>query len=175
MALALAIHPIVRRRAVEEQERFGGASPVTPEQIREMTYLDQVLLEVERLYPPASFGFRGVQSSFFFGGFEIPAGWQVMYSMDATHRDPRYFERPDEFIPERFEKGNPRGEYRLLGFGGGPRVCLGMALARMNVKLTLAKLLRSYEWTLEPNQDLSPRYMPARRPRDGLLVEFRRR
>jgi cytochrome P450 len=91
MALALAIHPIVRRRAVEEQERFGGASPVTPEQIREMTYLDQVLLEVERLYPPASFGFRGVQSSFFFGGTRrLPIDpWTCAELIDADEEDRR--------------------------------------------------------------------------------------
>jgi len=174
LAYAFAKHPDVMARAREEQRALGISGPLTVEDVKRMTYLDQVVTEVERRFPPVSFGFRGVAEEFEYGGFVIPKGWQVLYSIAATHQDPDYFPDPETFDPDRFPQGrNERGSFKLVGFGGGPRVCMGMMLARTQVKLIASRLLRGYMWELLPGQDLSPVIMPARRPREGLRVRFR--
>jgi cytochrome P450 len=172
---ALATHPDVLERARAEQRQFGDAAP-TADALKSMTYLDQVILEVERRYPPVSFGLRYVAKDFEFDQIAIPRGSQVMFSISATHQDPTAFPAPDRFDPERFSAAAPeRRNFKLIGFGGGPRVCPGMTLARTHIKLIASRLLRANEWRLVPDQDMRVIVMPARRPRQGLLVEFQRR
>ena len=99
-----------------------------------------------------------------------------MFSISATHQDPAVFPAPDRFDPERFSAGVPeRRNFKLIGFGGGPRVCPGMTLARTQIKLIASRLLRANDWHIVPDQDMTVVVMPARRPRQGLLVELQRR
>jgi retinoid hydroxylase len=175
-AYALATNPEVLARARSEQTALGLIGPITLDDVKKMAYLDRVLLEVERLYPPVAFGFRGVSEPFEYEGYSYPKGWQVLYSISRTHQDPANFSDPLRFDPDRFAGDqNERNSFKLVGFGGGPRVCMGMTLARTQAKVVLSRLLRSYEWDLEPKQDLNAVMVPARRPRDGLRVVFRRR
>jgi cytochrome P450 len=182
LVAVLSAHPEIYERARAEQESLDLGdlgSPLTLEQIQRMTYLEQVLREVERCHPPAGFGFRGVVETFEFGGYTIPRGWQVLYSVEATHLDPRVFPEPERFDPGRCPHGRAEAERRsrgeLVGFGGGPRICLGMTLAKAQIKMIASYLLRGYEWELEPGQDLRVETVPLRHPRDGLRVRFWRR
>jgi cytochrome P450 len=182
LVAVLAADPGICERARAEQEGLGLGplgSPLTLDQIQGMTYLEQVLREVERLHPPAGFGFRGVVETFEFGGYTIPRGWQVLYSAEATHLDPRVFPEPERFDPGRCPHARAEAERRsrgeLVGFGGGPRICLGMALAKMQIKMVASHLLRGYSWALEPGQDLRVETVPLRHPHDGLRVRFWRR
>jgi cytochrome P450 len=175
LAYVFATHTDVLKRARDEQRSLGIEGPLSLELVKRMTYLEQVLCEVERYYPPVSFGFRGVAESFQFGQYTVPKGWRLLYSIDATHRDERYFPDPERFDPERFAgktAATDRGAFRLVGFGGGPRVCPGMSLARTQAKVVASHLLRGYSWTLEPDQDMRVVFMPARRPAGGLRVRF---
>jgi cytochrome P450 len=175
LAYALAMHPDVLDRARAEQRRLGIDGPLALDDVKRMTYLDQIVCEVERCFPPVGFGFRGVSGSFQYGGFSIPKGWQILYSISATHGDPSYFPDPERFDPDRFATEHlDRNTFKLVGFGGGPRVCLGMTLARTQVKAIASHLLRGYRWEVEPGQDMRVVTMPARRPRDGLRVRFGR-
>ena len=138
--------------------------------------LDRILLEVERLHPPVGGGFRRVVKPFEFNGYEVPAGWLAVYSILATHRleeiypEPERFD-PDRFLPERLDKGKPK-PFSLIGFGGGPRVCVGLAFAKLEMKIVAAHLLRGYQWELLPNQSLEAVQVPTRHPKDGLQVRF---
>lgn len=174
MVYALAAYPAVAERARAEQREQQITDPLSLESTKRMVYLDKVLLEVERLFPPASFGFRGVAKAITFKGYTVPPGWQLMYSVDHTHRDERYYPNPNAFDPDRFADGNTaRGAFRLIGFGGGQRVCLGMALARTQAKLVASRLLRGYTWELEGGTSYRAKLIPTRQPRDGLRVRFR--
>ncbi len=145
------------------------------EQLGKMPYLEQILSEVERLHPPVGGGFRGVVKDFEFNGFHIPAGWQVLYSIGMTHRLEKIYSHPEIFDPDRFSpqrQEHKKYPYSLIGFGGGPRVCIGIAFAKMEMKIVAAHLLRSYHWEILPHQSLDPVMIPSNHPKDGFRVRF---
>lgn len=174
LCVELARHPEVLRRAREEQLQFASDS-LTLEQLGKMPYLEQILWEVERLHPPVGGGFRGVVKEFEFNGFHVPAGWQLLYSIFVTHRLEEIYPEPERFDPDRFSpqrQENKKYPFSLIGFGGGPRVCIGIAFAKMEMKIVAAHLLRGYHWEILPHQSLEPLRIPTNRPKDGLQVRF---
>jgi len=173
--LELARHPEVLQRAREEQLHLAKEGYVNLEQLGQMPYLDQILCEVERLHPPVGGGFRGVVKPFEFNGFHVPSGWIVIYSILATHQLANIYPEPERFDPDRFSpqrQQHKQQAYSLIGFGGGPRVCIGIAFAKLEMKIVAAHLLRGYQWELLPNQSLEAVLTPTRRPKDGLRVRF---
>lgn len=170
-ALELARHPDVWENAIAEQRALSGG--ITPESLNKMPYLDQILNEVERLHPPVGGGFRGVIKPFEFNGYYIPAGWMAQYSILHTHRLPELYPEPERFLPDRWQDQKPQ-PFKLIGFGGGSRICIGLAFAKLEMKLVAAHLLRRYRWELAPNQNLTAVQVPTRRPKDGLKVRFSR-
>ncbi|MBW4603634.1 MAG: cytochrome P450 [Calothrix sp. FI2-JRJ7] len=174
LCIELARHPEVKQRASSEQLQLAKQGELNLDQLGQMPYLEQVLSEVERLYPPVGGGFRGVVKDFEFKGYHIPAGWQVLYSILQTHRIQEIYPEPERFDPERFNpqrKENKR-PFSLIGFGGGPRVCIGIAFAKMEMKIIAAHLLRNYDWEILPNQSLEVVRVPTTRPKDGFKVRF---
>jgi retinoid hydroxylase len=177
LCLALSQNPDVLARARQEQCQLASEGPWAIDQCSRMPYLEQVLREVERLYPPALGGFRRVMESFVFNGYHVPQGWKLLYHMPATHHDRGVFTNPDRFDPDRFSQEraeHKRQAFSLVGFGGGPRICIGMAFAQLEMKLIAAQLLRRYKWEVLPHQDLSFALFPTRHPRDGLRIRFQR-
>ncbi|MFN6471693.1 MAG: cytochrome P450 [Nostoc sp. SerVER01] len=175
LCLELARHPEVLQRAREEQLKFADVNSLTLEQLGQMPYLDQILWEVERLRPSVGAGFRGVVKEFEFKGFYVPAGWQLYYAIAFTHRLPEIYSQPELFDPDRFSpqrQEHKQYPFSLVGFGGGPRVCIGIAFAKMEMKIIAAHLLRSYDWEILPNQSLDTMGIPNR-PKDGLRVRFK--
>ncbi|QZZ21230.1 cytochrome P450 [Leptothermofonsia sichuanensis E412] len=186
ICLELARHPDILQRARTEQSQLLALSspaslsspPLTLEQLGTMPYLEQILNEVERLHPPVAGGFRGVVKPFEFKGYQVPAGWLAQYSILQTQRSPEVYTNPEQFDPDRFSPERQEAKqkaFSLIGFGGGPRICLGIAFAKLEMKIVMAYLLRGYEWELLPNQNLEPKIIPTRRPKDGLKVKFRRK
>ncbi len=176
LCLELALHPEVLQRARDEQFELASQE-LSLEQLGKMPYLDQVLAEVERLHPPVAGGFRGVVKPFEFHGYYIPAGWMVSYSIKLTHQLPEIYPKPQHFDPDRFSpqrQEHKQRPYSLIGFGGGPRICIGIAFAKMEMKIIAAHLLRNYEWKLLPNQNLEDTRFPTSRPKDGLRVQFQK-
>lgn len=175
---ALADHPDVLEKARAEQRALGIDGPLTSEQLDRMEYLTQVMYEVERLYPPIPGGFRGVVKPFEFAGYHFPVGWRVAYRVDSVHGDPEWFAAPERFDPERF--GQHRAEHKkrrfaLMGFGGGPRMCLGMSFAKQEIKIIASHLLRAYDWVADPRQKQGDSFLPVRAPVSGYRVRFLRR
>jgi len=173
--LALAQNPDILNKARQEQDKLNIQGRLNLEYLKTMPYLDQILKEVERLYPPIGGGFREVVKDFTFNDYYIPKGWKVLYRIPEAHRDPSIYEQPEEFDPERFNPvraENNQVDYSLVGFGGGARICLGIAFAQMEMKIFASYLLRYYNWELLPNQDLSLKSIPTLKPNSGLKVKF---
>jgi retinoid hydroxylase len=172
LCLALAQHPEVLAKARAEQVEIGIDTVISIDSIRQMTYLDRVLREVERMYPPVGGGFRGVVEEFEFNGYRVPKGWQVLYRIPEAHFDASVYPEPDKFDPDRLEQ--KASDYTFVTYGGGSRVCIGIAFAQMELKIIAASLLRHYSWELLPNQNLTLDPIPTLHPRDGLKVKFER-
>ena len=168
---------IVARLRRELDETLSG-SDLDLESLSRLRYHDLVIKEVERFHPAVTGAPRRVVESFDFDGYHVPAGSIVYYSILFTHRMPEVFRDPDRFDPERFAP--PRSEDRrtpfgLIGFGGGPRSCIGRKLARTEMKIILANLVRECEWHVLPDQNLEATYSPTKCPRDGLRAVFTER
>lgn len=177
LVMLLAQHPAAWQRARAEQEAIGIAGPLQMEHFRQMPYLDQVLKEVERLHPPVPAGFRSVVQDLEFNGYRVPEGWIAFYPINVTHRDPAIYTNPDHFDPDRFgpERSENDVPYSLVGFGGGPRLCVGYAFAQLEMKVAASYLLRHYTWEIKTGQSLKMVYNPTLYPESGLQVNFRRR
>jgi cytochrome P450 len=169
----LARHPDVLARLTEEQDQvLGGATPTIDQLEREMPYLDMVLDELLRLYPPAWIGPRRAVREFEFGGWTVPRGAYVNYCSWASHRIPEVFPEPEAFVPERFTRERkaalPRGAY--VPFGGGQRICIGKRFGQTEVKLVATMLLQRLQLDALPGRTMTVRQMPTLSPRDGLKM-----
>jgi len=168
-------HPTYRQRAIDEQtallspDRDPGL-----EDIKKMKVLDNALSEAERLYPPVSNGPRGVLEDFEFGGYHVPAGTFALYSIAASHRIPAIFANPAQFDPDRFAP--PREEdkktpYALVGFGGGPRICIGINFAQVEIKAVASYILGHATLDLVPDQHIAQVYYgPTGTPINGIRL-----
>lgn len=176
--LLMTQHPDVLERLRLEQRALNYSGPMTIEIIRQMPYLDQVMKEVLRFMPPVGGGFRKVIADCEFGGYRIPKDWRVLYSIGATHFNREFFSDPETFDPDRFSPEraeDKKTRFSWVPFGGGPRICLGMEYARLEMAVLGAKLVRDYSWIPRPLQDLTIQVLPTPRPKSGLLVDFRKR
>lgn len=122
----------------------------TPEMLRQMPRLDNFIKETGRLYSPVFQVPRFTSSETEFGGYRIPADTRVRLSLAGTHMHPEIFAEPERFDPDRFAE--PRREdrarpYSLVTFGGGPRICIGLNFATIEVKVLAAQILRHYRLT----------------------------
>lgn len=163
----LARHPERQARLYDELRSVLGGRPPGLADLERLRYTEMVLLETMRLYPPAwALGRRATQEVEV-GGFRLPKGAEFIMSQWVVHRDPRRFDEPEAFRPERWEgdlaQRLPRFAY--FPFGGGPRVCIGNRFAMMEAKLVLAGALQRFrfspagadELALLPTVTLRPR------------------
>ena len=180
---AWALYLLVRRpdythRVLEELARSFPEEGTARSMTRDMPLLDRALSEAERLYPPIPNAPRGVCRDVYFGEHLLPAGTLVLYSAAASHLLPSVWRAPIVFDPDRFappREEHKRVAYALVGFGGGPRVCIGKTLARVELMLFLAHALRRYQLTPVPGQRIAQRYGVTNRPLHGIRMQVRRR
>jgi cytochrome P450 len=109
--------------------------------------LANAVREAGRLQSPVQLLPRGVLSAFEFGGYSVRAGTQVFLAIGGGHRLPTVFADPDAFDPDRFlppREEDRRNPYALATFGGGPRICLGINFAQVEVMALAAHVRRAY-------------------------------
>lgn len=172
----LGAHPDAMARARAEVDAVLGRRMPAIEHAAQLPYLDRVVKETLRLYPPIHLGTRTAAMDLEFNGYRIPAGARVLYSIYLTHRDPRYWPDPDRFDPERFapESSKARAPYTYVPFGGGPRICIGFAFAEAEVKIVLARLLQQFKLTFT-GHPVHPHMGATLEPRPGVMMHARRR
>src|SRR5690606_21072469 len=97
-----------------------------------------------------------------------------LYSIYLVQRDPRYWQNPAAFIPERFAPEQTRQPYTFLPFGGGARNCIGMAFAQVEAKVVLTRILQNYDLKIT-NPRVGLRMGATLEPRSGVQVKVQRR
>jgi cytochrome P450 len=173
----LAQHSEVVAKLTEEVDAVLGGRAPTLEDLPRLTYCDWIVKESLRLYPPAYGIVRESLNDVEIGGYTIPKGATLAIFPWSVHRDPRSFDDPEAFRPERwdnnFAKSLSRGAY--IPFGAGPRICIGNAFALTEVTLILAAIARRFQMTLAPGHTVALSPSLTLRPRKGIKVTLKRR
>lgn len=145
-------HPEVQEKLISEADSVLGGNLPTADDVPQLEYAQMVLNETFRLYPP-SWGYpRFAVDETEIGGYAIPAKSMLIPMVWHTHRDPRFWDSPESFDPERFSAENKSKiqPYSHLPFGVGSRICLGTHLAPMVLSVILAMIHQRYRLTFHP-------------------------
>jgi cytochrome P450 len=155
----LAKNPDIAAKVYDEIDRVLEGRPATFKDLPTLSYTQMVFREVLRMYPSAWFTTRAPKEDVVMGGYTIPAGSMVIIPIHAIHHDPRWWEAPDIFMPERFSEGYEKRipKYAYFPFGGGPRICIGQQFAMMeNVLATVTIAQHFRPELLSPDQIVEP-------------------
>lgn len=147
----LADHPEIMRRVQEEVDREIGDRKPTIEDIKNLKFTTRVINESMRLYPQPPVLIRRALEDDVLGGYPVSAGSDIFISVWNLHRNPAYWERHDEFDPDRFPVDGPipnevTEEFRYLPFGGGRRKCIGDQFALFESVVAISMLLRRFDF-----------------------------
>ena len=176
----LAQHPAAYERLLAEVDgALGGTHgrPPTAADLPHLAYTRGVIDEALRLYPPAAAVTRQAIRDTEVAGVRLPRRGQAIASQWVLHRDPRYFDDPDEFRPERWlamegeeplAKRLPR--FAFFPFGGGQRQCIGAGFALTEAALLLAAVSQRFRLELVPGQTIVPKLSFTLRPSAPIYV-----
>ena len=173
----LSQNPECERRFHHEiDHQLQGRLP-TFDDVPRLRYVEMVLAESLRLYPPAWAMGRYARADFRLGEFVLPAKTTVLMSQFITHRDPRFFPDPLRFDPERFtpEARARRTRLTYFPFGAGVRQCIGESFAWMEGVLLLATLAQKWKFCLVPGHRVEPEPLITLRPKYGMRMQLAER
>ena len=171
----LATHPEAEKKFhAELDEVLGKNGSRAPEvaDLPRLKYTEMIVKETMRLYPPAYAVGREAIEETEIGGFRVPRNTQLFAFQWVTHRDPRFFERPSEFEPERWASESIQNlpKYAYFPFGGGPRQCIGNYFAMMEVVLLLATIGQRFKFSLVKDHPVEVLPVLSLRPKNGIKV-----
>ncbi|XP_074264766.1 ent-kaurenoic acid oxidase-like isoform X3 [Silene latifolia] len=159
------------RHALQEENmemaKEKNAVDVTYEDFLRLKYTNQVVEETNRIASLSGFLFKQATEDIKFEGYLIPKGWNVLLWLRYLHIDPKNFEDPMTFNPDRWESRPKHGTY--LPFGGGTRTCPGSMLVHLITTLFLHHLVVGYRWELA-NPDMPIIYLSHPVPADGVEI-----
>lgn len=174
----LSQNPQAEQKFHRELDEVLNNKSVTPEDYPRLKYTEAVLAESMRLYPPAWTLGRLAVEDHEFGGFKIPKDSLVLASQFVMHRDARFWENPDEFIPERWEKQSTKeagNKFIYFPFSKGVRSCIGESFAWMEGVLLMASLGKNWKLSLMPEQKIALHPMITLRPKFGMKMRIEKR
>lgn len=169
----LAQNPEVEAKLHAELDAVLNGRVPTIDDLPKLKYISCILSESMRVYPPAWAMARLAVEDHELGGYPVPKGTGIAAAQWVVHRDARWYENPERFIPERWESGDllrqiPRFAY--FPFGYGPRQCIGNTFALMEANLVLATIAQRFRFRLVPGHTVVPLASITLRPRHGLHV-----
>ncbi|XP_078418090.1 cholesterol 24-hydroxylase-like [Cetorhinus maximus] len=160
---------ITAKLQAEVDEVVGMKRDITAEDIGRLQYLNQVLKETLRLYPPGPGTSRWLSEDMAIEGIKIPGGVSVIFNTYTMGRMAKFFDDPLTFDPERFNPNAPKPYYCYFPFTLGAHSCLGQVFAQMEAKVILCKFLQRFEFQLMPGQTYEILDTGTLRPRDGVV------
>jgi cytochrome P450 len=166
--------PEAEQRLSSELDRVLGGRAPTPRDVPNLRYTEWVIREAMRLYPPAWAIAREALDDCEIAGYHVPKGTQMYLPQWLVQHDPRWFEEPEAFWPQRWDndllKRLPRCAY--FPFGDGPRICIGNHFAMMEAVLILATIAVRYRLNIESGQRLELIPSVTLRPRSPLRMRL---
>ncbi|MCA9705568.1 MAG: cytochrome P450 [Myxococcales bacterium] len=173
----LSLHPEAEARLYREvDEVLGGRSP-TAADLPRLPYAKQVLQESLRLMPPVWSGGRDIARDTELTGYALRGGDLIMLVPYLTHRHPDFWDRPEAFVPERFEPDQLRGRHRMayFPFSAGPRMCVGNHFTMIEAQLAIAVIAQRFRLDHRPGHLVERDHQITMRPRHGMQMLLRRR
>ncbi len=168
--MLLAQHPEIQQRACAEVDAMLGGRAATVADMSRLKFVDAVVSESMRLYPPAYMVARETTEPYVIGGYKLRKGDKVWLSPWGVQRDARWFDEPTRFLPDRWlgdlRERLPRFAY--FPFGGGPRICIGNHFAIMEAVLVLATILQQRTFSVASDHKLALDCSVTLRPRHGI-------
>jgi cytochrome P450 len=168
----LTENPEVQEALYQEVQRVVGERALTPEDLPKLPLVEQVIQETLRLYPVVWIGDRVPERDIELGGYAIPKGSGVIFSMYVTQRDERFFPDPERFDPARFSPARigsiPSGAY--LPFGAGVHMCIGNTFALMEARIILAAMVQRFAISAIPRHKVRKTPEIVMTPRGGFPV-----
>ncbi len=181
-ALAWTLYLLAKNTAVQDRlaaELDGplSAKQATSKDLNEVPYLKQVVQESMRIYPPVWAIARRSQETEVFGGYKVPAGSYVAVVPYALHRHPEFWPDPERFDPDRFDPNSDesRHSYAYLPFAAGPRACIGLGMAMLEIQLVLAQIMSRYRVRLVDGHVVETDAKVTLKQRYGLPLHFEHR
>ena len=176
----LATHQDVQDKLREEIKQVVKSNPDSTlyDLAHNIDYLDCIISEAQRLNPPLAHVTRECAKDYDIGGIHIPAGLEVIIPVYFLHHNPEAWPDPEKFDPERFRSPakDTRHPYQFMPFGTGPRSCIGMRFALMEIKIALAKFLLKYKFVPSPETQIPLAIFAGATltPRDGIPLRIQR-
>ncbi|KAM4619510.1 thromboxane-A synthase isoform 3-T5 [Polymixia lowei] len=176
----LAINPDCHSKVQEEVDDFFTRHE-SPDyaNVQELKYLDMVISEALRLYPPGFRFARDIDQDCVVNGQSLPKGATLEIPAGFLHYDPEYWPEPEKFIPERFtpEAKASRHPFVYLPFGAGPRSCVGMRLAQLEIKMALVHVFHRFNIVAcsETKVPLELKSFTTLGPKNGIFVKITKR
>lgn len=171
----LSQHPQVEARFHDEIDRVVGDRLPEFDDLPRLKYVEMVMAESMRLFPPAWAIGRQARGRYRLGGYDLHAGSIILMSPYVMHRHPKHWFEPERFDPERWNpermETQPRPKFAYMPFGGGPRVCIGERFAWMEGVLALAALGRRWKLRLDPSQQVDLHAQITLRPKYGMRMQ----
>uniref|UniRef100_A0A672FDB1 Thromboxane-A synthase n=1 Tax=Salarias fasciatus TaxID=181472 RepID=A0A672FDB1_SALFA len=176
----LAIHPECQRKVQQEvDDFFTRHSSPDYSNVQELKYLDMVVSEALRLYPPVFRYARDIDQDCIVNGQFLPKGATLEIPAGFLHHDPEHWLEPEKFIPERFtpEAKASRHPFVYLPFGAGPRNCVGMRLAQLEIRIALVHLFHKFSVVAcsETEVPLELKSLSTLGPKNGIFVKIEKR
>jgi cytochrome P450 len=168
----LSQHPLVEAKMHDELDAVLKGRLPAFDDLDRLTYTRMVLTESLRLYPPAWLMTRRNLEAYDLGDYLLPARTFILISPYLTQRDPRFFEAPEQFQPERWAQGYSGPKFAYFPFGGGPRQCIGEGFAWMEGLLVLATLAQRWRLQLVPGHPVGVKPLVTLRPEAGMRMSL---
>ncbi|MEM9950000.1 MAG: cytochrome P450 [Chloroflexota bacterium] len=175
MLYALTQHPDVLDKIRHEVEAIAPSRDLSFDDLRDLSYLNAVIDEVQRLYPVTWAFSRECITDCEIMGYHIPAKSIITLPSYSIHRDPTWWDEPLTFKPERFIGEHQRPKYSYFPFGGGRRVCIGSNLALMEIRLVVATIVRHMDIVYTNDDPLKPNPMMVMQPNQRVQMHVTQR
>jgi cytochrome P450 len=173
----IARNPEVGQKLRDEVDTVLQGRTPTVDDVPKLTYARQVMQEAMRFYPPIPMLPRTATADDVIEGYHVPKGSIFLMFYYGLHHNPKYWDAPETFDPERFSSANrdARHRFAFIPFSAGPRQCIGSEFAMMESTLVLAMMMQHYHIEVAPDQAIQPNLSATLKPNRDIRATLHRR